>query len=139
VGLVVGFGSNFLNVIYSENKLILNNGNHRAIALRQMGITHAPCIVQEASRREDLKLIAGGRLRRDPDSYLKALRPPLLRDFFDERLTTRLQLMRKSRFVRVNFSVEEINLSVGRDRTGTLSSSSGPPRRATHITHCRRG
>ena len=110
VGLAVGFGSNLLNVIRCENKLILNNGNHRAIALRQMGIDRAPCIVQEVNRREDLRLIAGARLSREADAYLKPVRPPLLRDFFDERLTTRLRLVRRSRLVRVSFTVEEINL-----------------------------
>jgi hypothetical protein len=42
VGIGVGFGSNFLNAIYAENRLILNNGSHRAYALRKLGITRVP-------------------------------------------------------------------------------------------------
>src|SRR5437879_6537951 len=53
VGIGVGFVSNLLNAIYAENRLILNNGSHRAYALRKLGITHAPCIVQHVSSRDE--------------------------------------------------------------------------------------
>lgn len=46
VALLVGYGSNLLNAIHVENRLVLNNGSHRAYALRELGITHAPCVVQ---------------------------------------------------------------------------------------------
>jgi len=49
VGLAVGFGTNFMNAIYAEKRLILNNGSHRAYALRKMGITRVPCIIQHPS------------------------------------------------------------------------------------------
>ncbi len=39
VGLMVGFTPNCLSVISVENRLILNNGSHRASALREIGIT----------------------------------------------------------------------------------------------------
>ena len=107
VGLVVGFGSNFLNVISAEGRLVLNNGNHRAYALREAGVTHAPCVVQEVTRREELKVVGGGRLRRDPDKYLRGVRPPMLRDFFDPLLARRVRLVKKARHVRVRFTVEE--------------------------------
>jgi hypothetical protein len=42
VRISVGFGWNFMNAIYAEQRLILNNGGHRAFALRQVGVTHAP-------------------------------------------------------------------------------------------------
>ncbi len=58
VGIAVGFGSNFLNAVYAEKRLILNNGSHRAYALRRMGITHVPCIVQHVSSRDELDLVA---------------------------------------------------------------------------------
>ena len=107
VGLVVGFGSNFLNVISAENRLVLNNGNHRAHTLRQLGITHAPCVVQDVTRRDELKIVGGGRLRRDPDNYLKAVRPPMLKDFTDEGLSRKVRLVKKTRQVRLRWEVEE--------------------------------
>src|SRR5206468_1125898 len=51
IGAGVGFGSNFMNAVYAENRLILNNGSHRAYVLRKLGITRVPCIVQHASSR----------------------------------------------------------------------------------------
>ena len=110
IGLVVGFGSNFLNVISAEGKLVLNNGHHRAYALRELGVTHAPCVVQDVTRREELKVVGGGRLRRDPDRYLSGPRPPMLRDFFDPALSRRVRLVKKTRHVRVRFTVEEENV-----------------------------
>ena len=110
VALAVGFGSNFLNVISAEGRLVLNNGNHRAYALRELGITHAPCVVQEVTRRDELKLVGGGRFRRDPDRYLRGPRPPMLRDFFDPLLSRKVRLVRKTRHVRVSFTIEEESL-----------------------------
>ncbi len=74
-GVVVGFGSNFLNTISSERRLVLNNGSHRAYALREMGITHVPAIIQHVTRREELEVMAAS-LQPNPDIYLKAVRPP---------------------------------------------------------------
>jgi hypothetical protein len=41
VALPVGFGSNVLHAIEADDRLILQNGYHRAYALRDLGITHA--------------------------------------------------------------------------------------------------
>src|SRR2546428_723051 len=38
VGVVVGFGSNFLNVIRADHRMVLHNGYHRACALLALGI-----------------------------------------------------------------------------------------------------
>lgn len=110
VGLAVGFGSNYLNVIAARGRLVLNNGNHRAYALRDLGLTHAPCLVQEVKRRDELSVIASGRLRRHPERYLKDPAPPTLADFFDPQLAHRVRLARKGREVRVTFRVEETSL-----------------------------
>jgi hypothetical protein len=75
--------------------------------LRELGVTHAPCVVQDVTRREELKVVGGGRLRRDPDRYLGSPRPPMLKDFFDPTLSRRVRLVKKTRHVRVRFTVEE--------------------------------
>ncbi|HEY6193723.1 MAG TPA: hypothetical protein VI504_01665 [Candidatus Eisenbacteria bacterium] len=108
VGLAVGFGSNFLNAVFAENRLILTNGSHRAYALRSLGVTHAPCIVQHASNRDELDLVASEVVRKDPDYYLRGPRPPLLRDYFDPRLRKRFQARRFLRQVTVRFDVDEV-------------------------------
>ena len=107
VALTVGFGSNFLNAIYAERRLILNNGSHRAYALRKLGVTHVPCIVQHASTRAELEVVAPSEVAHSPDTYLKARRPALLKDYFDPRLHTVMPVHRRQHQVTVRFEVEE--------------------------------
>lgn len=110
IGLAVGFGSNFLNAIHCENRLVLNNGSHRAFALREMGITHAPCIVQHVATREELKAVASSDLRRNPDLYLRQPRPSMLKDYFDDELRKVIPCTRRLRQVRLKFYSDESDL-----------------------------
>jgi hypothetical protein len=107
VGLTVGFGSNFLNAVYAENRLILNNGSHRAYTLRKLGFTHVPCIVQHVSTRDELDLVASSQVRHNPDYYLKNPRPLMLRDYFDSKLHKVMQVHRSVRQVTIRFDIEE--------------------------------
>ncbi len=107
VGIAVGFGSNFLNAVYAEKRLILNNGSHRAFALRRMGVTHVPCIVQHVASRDELDVVASSDVRSDPDLYLKHPRPPMLKDYFNPQLRVVLPVHRRLRQVTVRFEVEE--------------------------------
>jgi len=110
VSLVVGFGSNFLNVIQSDNRVLLQNGYHRAYALRDLGITHAPCIVQTVTRLDELNLAAGRKVRESPAFYFKAARPPLLKDFFDPKIRTVLRVPRVQHMIEVSFEVKEYDM-----------------------------
>jgi hypothetical protein len=110
IGLVVGFGLNVLNALHVEDRLVLNNGSHRAFALREMGITHAPCLVQLLSRRDELEAVASGDLVARPDLYLSASRPPLLKDYFDPKLRVIVPVQRRTRQVRISFGVEQLDL-----------------------------
>ena len=107
VGLAVGFGSNFLNAVYSENRLILNNGSHRAYALREMGVTHVPCIIQHVSSREKLEVVAASVIADKPDNYLKNPRPSMLRDYFNPKLRKIMPVHRQLRQIIVKFEVED--------------------------------
>lgn len=109
VNLMVGFGSNYLNMIYTENRLLLNNGNHRAYALRELGVTHVPCVIQKVTRRDEL-IVAARRLRRSPDLYLQSARPPVVKDYFNPRLCKRYRTVKKVRQVRVTYTVEEVSV-----------------------------
>jgi hypothetical protein len=110
VGLAVGFGSNFLNAIYAENRLILTNGSHRAYALRQLGVTHVPCIIQHVSLREKLEVGAASEVVDNPDYYLKHPRPSMLKDYFTPKLHKVMPVHRQLRQVRIKFEVEESNV-----------------------------
>jgi len=87
--------------------LILNNGSHRAYALRELGLKEVPCIVQTVTRRDELELVASGDFQQFPDRYLKAPRPPLLKDYFDPKLRKIVVVQRKNRLVRVQIGVEQ--------------------------------
>src|SRR5437899_11154194 len=107
VGIAVGFGPNFMNAVYAENRLILNNGSHRAYALRKLGITHVPCIVQHVSSRDELDVVASSEVCSNPDLYLQRPRPMMLRDYFHPKLHKVMPVHRRSRQVTVRFEVEE--------------------------------
>ncbi len=112
VGIAVGFGTNFLNAVYAERRLVLNNGSHRAYALRKLGVTHVPCIVQHVGSRDELEVVATSVVRRDPDLYLKHPRPPVLKDYFDPRLYKVMPARRRLRQVTVRFEVDEVSVPV---------------------------
>jgi hypothetical protein len=108
VGIPVGFGSNFMNAIAAERRLILHNGSHRAYALRRMGVTRVPCIVQHVASRDELEVVAGAaQLRRDLDLYLTHPRPPMLKDYFNPHLHMVMPVRRRLRQVTIRFEVEE--------------------------------
>jgi hypothetical protein len=110
VGLAVGFGCNYLNAVSMEGRLVLCNGMHRAYALRELGVTHVPCVVQQVTRAEELNVVGTGALRRAPELYVRVPRPSLLKDFFDPRLSKVIRLAPKARVVRVTFTIEEFSV-----------------------------
>lgn len=109
VGLVLGFSSNFLNAVCDDDsgRLLLHNGYHRACALLELGITHAPCIVQSASSRDELDIVAKAVVANDPGYFFNAPRPPLLKDFIDPRIRKVLPIKKVSRMIEVNFEVHD--------------------------------
>lgn len=107
VGAVVGFGSNFLNVIRVGKRLLLHDGYHRACALRHLGITHAPCIIQTVTHPDELDLVAKRRVAEDPEFYFHTARPPLLKDFFDPKIRKALQVHKLVRMIEVSVEVRD--------------------------------
>jgi len=106
VGIMIGFGSNFMSAIRSGSRLLLQNGYHRAFALRSLGYTHAFCIVEDVSRKDELKLTADADVAADPEFYFASKRPPLLRDFFDPRLARTLLLLPMESHIEVELKVK---------------------------------
>lgn len=101
VALAVGYGANLLHVLEIEGRLVLNNGSHRAYALRDAGVTHVPCLIQRIQNRDHLELVTDGDLLKSPDRYLSVQRPALLKDYFDPQLIKSVQVPRKNRMVQV--------------------------------------
>jgi hypothetical protein len=107
VGIAVGFGSNFLNAIYAEKRLILNNGSHRAYALRKLGVTHVPCIIQHVSSLENLEVVAASKVTDKAEYFLKSPRPSMLKDYFDPRLHKVMPVHRQLKQITVKFELED--------------------------------
>jgi hypothetical protein len=86
IGVFLGYSNNVMYAVRARNRLLLANGTHRAYALRAHGVTHAPCVVQHVANEDEMDLVAAPSGTSHPfDWYFKAPRPPLLKDFFDER------------------------------------------------------
>lgn len=110
VGAIVGFGSNLLNVIRADNRMLLHDGYHRACALRDMGVTHAPAIIQTVTRADELGVVANSEIAKNPDFYFRSARPPLLKDFFDPRIRRVLRTPKISRVIEVTYKVREFTV-----------------------------
>lgn len=104
---VVGFSPNFITALKIGSRLILHNGSHRAFALRDLGVTHAPCLVQHISREDELEMVGVPDLKTFADRYLKSPRPSLLKDYFDPRLRKIVSVVRKHRLVQVQVGWQE--------------------------------
>jgi hypothetical protein len=109
VGVEVGFSSNFMNAVCDDDsgRLLLHNGYHRACALVELGITHAPCVVQTVSSRDELDLVAKSVVAQDPGYFFNAPRPPLLKDFADPRIRRVIPVKKVSRVIEVSWEVRD--------------------------------
>ncbi len=105
LGISVGFGSNFLSGIRSGSRVLLQNGYHRAHALRSAGFTHAWCVVEVVTRKDELRLTATSEVMADPEFYFAAQRPPILRDYFDPKIAKGLRVKRMDCIVEVEIKV----------------------------------
>ena len=107
IGIAVGFGSNFLNALLIEGRLILRNGSHRAYTLYRRGIKRVPCIVQHLSARDELDVVGADEVHSRPDAYLKDRRPSMLKDYLNPELRAALMVKRRLHTVTVAFNVEQ--------------------------------
>lgn len=110
VGLPVGFGSNFFTAIAYGDRILLHNGYHRAYAMRARGITHAPCVIQKVTRRDELEVAAKRDVADDPAFYFAAARPPLLKDFFDPKLAKAFEVHPTKKMIEVTFEIKDFEV-----------------------------
>ena len=110
IGIPVGFGSNFFTGIRYGDRVLLHNGYHRAFAMRSRGVTHAPCIIQTVTRRDELEVAAKRQVADDPAFYFAAARPPLLKDFFDERIARSFRVYPTRKMIEVTFDVRDFSV-----------------------------
>jgi hypothetical protein len=84
ITLLLGYGISTVNVYRVGRRLILGNGFHRLYALRALGVTHAPVVVQDVTHP---KLEMPATVGDVPiERLIDTVRPAVLKDFFDQRL-----------------------------------------------------
>lgn len=105
LALGVGASTNLVNAVRWKNRIVLNNGHHRVHALRRLGFTHVPCLIQPCASFDDVRQAATSDVVDHADLYFDAPRPPLMRDFDDPRLTKAWRLPRLRRQVTVRIEV----------------------------------
>jgi hypothetical protein len=82
--LLLGYGISTVNVYRVKGRLILGNGFHRLYALKALGLTHAPAVVQNVNHPQ---LEMPPVIAEVPREHLVSTpRPSLVKDFFDKRL-----------------------------------------------------
>ncbi len=106
--LLVGYGSPAINVFHVGQRYILNNGFHRLIALRKLGIPNAPVVIQHITNPA---LELPQQLIGLPTEYLTSNpRPSMMLDFFDDALVVELRMKPRDRSVQVQWNVNQIDI-----------------------------
>ena len=99
----VGYGAAPINVLQAGPRVVLNNGFHRVYALRSIGVTHIPVVVQVVQNPalEFPPTVAGL-----PKEYLLgAPRPVLMKDFFEADFAITLRVKERIKMVTVGTNV----------------------------------
>lgn len=112
LALSVGFTTNVLNVVRYGARIVLNNGYHRALALRELGVTHAPCLIQVCAHWEDVGLAGSSEMYDNGPVYFSSARPPLLRDFANPQLMRAFAARRLTREIRLTYEVDSLQLDL---------------------------
>ena len=112
VALSIGFTTNVLNVVRYGKRMVLNNGYHRAFALRQMGVTHAPCLIQVCTHWEDVGLVGSSEIVDNGPVYFSSARPPLLKDYANPELTRTFPAKRLRKEIRLSYEVDTAQLLI---------------------------
>ena len=98
---IVGFGfavqkfGSFLQVVRYQDRYVIRDGNHRALAFLARGINTVPALVSEAMSVEDIHL-RRGMLSID---VVLGPRAPLLPDYLDNDVSTEVHLAREGRVI----------------------------------------
>ncbi len=106
--LLFGYGGSPISVIEVGRRVFLNNGFHRAVALRRRGVTHIPVVVQKV-RNPALEF---------PDAYqgvpknylLNSEVLPLMEDYFNPEMAIELKAKARRRGVKVVWMTEAIDV-----------------------------
>jgi hypothetical protein len=98
----VGYGTPMVNALKVGDRVVLNNGFHRVVALRRLGVEQIPVVLQHVSNPQ---LELGPELGGLSSTYLlQHPRPALVKDFFEPGFTVTLNV--RERVKLVNLAVQ---------------------------------
>jgi len=104
----VGYGSAPVNVFRVDNRLVLGNGFHRVFALRSLGVTKIPVLVQHV---RNWQLEFPPALSGLPREYLLgAPRPVLMKDFFQDGFSIVLRAKQRVKAVMLQQAVNQVDV-----------------------------
>lgn len=85
--------------------LTLQNGIHRAYALKSMGIDYMPCIIIDPATAAETQMISA---KLSPERAMQNVsqRPPLMKDFFNPDLTEKFKVRKRLKCLRVEWKIE---------------------------------
>ncbi|MDE1818890.1 MAG: hypothetical protein KGI19_09855 [Thaumarchaeota archaeon] len=85
--------------------LTLQNGIHRAYALRSLGLEYMPCLIIDPLTAGETNMLIGNwspeRLQQNASP-----RPPLMKDFFNPELTEKFRVSKTIRCIKVEWKIE---------------------------------
>ena len=86
-------------------RLILGNGFHRLYALKALGLSHAPVVVQQVTHPQlEMPPVIGDLPR---DRLITTARPGLMKDFFDARLVCEITQQNFIKTIQVGWGTNE--------------------------------
>ena len=101
----IGYGGAPVNILQAGNRLVLNNGFHRVYALRSLGVTDIPVVVQHV---QNLELEFPPQVAGLPKEYLlKVPRPVLIGDFFIPGFTITLKVRERIKQVTIAIGLSQ--------------------------------
>lgn len=104
----VGYGAAPVNVLQVNSRLVLNNGFHRVFALRSLGVTKIPVLVQHVRNWQlEFPPVVSGLPR---EYLLGSLRPVLMKDFFQEGFSITLRAKQKVKAVMLQQAVNQVDV-----------------------------
>jgi len=104
----IGYGGAPVNVFRVNNRIVLNNGFHRVYALRAVGVTKIPVVIQNVS---NWQLEFPAQVAGLPREYLmSAQRPVLMKDFFEPEFCITLRAKQRMKAVTIQTSVGQFDI-----------------------------
>jgi len=104
--LVFGYGAAPIYGFGYGGRVFLHNGCHRLYALRKMGVTHVPMIIQTVSNPQlEMPMVYNTVLL---DRLLMSERLPIFQDLFNDNLTITLKSKLKRKAVKVTWAIDNV-------------------------------